>query len=130
MWGTIIKLQEWFGDISERNRTVRNFNKFSRASFIGGQAVTLLEAKISGGNSDYRHAFSKWRSGFRITALSGHQLTKGEMVEIGRIILDNSELVRKLLALGFDTLEVQADSGFLGVQWKLSDFSGLGGILE
>ena len=130
MWGTIIKIQDWFGEISERHRTVRNFNKLSKASFVGGQANTLLEAKISYGNSEYRHAFSKWRSGFRITALSGRELTKPEMVEIGRIILDNPELVRKLLSLGFDTLEVHSSNGFIGVQWKLSDHSGLGGILE
>lgn len=130
MWGTIARIQDWFGEISERHNTVRSFNKAAKESYIAGFAGALLEAKISRGNSDYRHAFSKWRSGFRITALAGTQLRKTEMIEIGRIVLDNEQLVRKLLSIGFDTLEVQSDNGALGVQWKLSDFSGIGGILN
>ena len=130
MWNTFTRIQDWFGEVSERRMTVRNFNKLAKLEFIAGYATTMLEAKITMGNSAYGHAFSKWRSGFRITALSGHQLRKSEMTEIGRIILDNDELVRKLLSIGFDTLEVQSDNGLLGVQWKLSDFSGLGGILN
>ena len=131
MWYKIMKVKEWFGKMSERYQLVRDFNNAAKQSFIFGVAPTLLESKITKGDSKYRHVFSKWRSGgFRIKALAGCTLEKRELKEIGQVILDNEELVRRLISLGWDTLEVHADQGYNGAKWKLIDYANIGGELE
>ena len=130
MWNRLSFIVDWFNDFSERRRLVRNFNLAAREAFVSGMAPTLLEASISIGESAYRHAFSKFMAGgFRIKALSGRELNKQEMISISQVVLNNQELVRKLISLGWDTLEVHDNAGYNGVKWKLYDFSGIGGML-
>ncbi|WNH09899.1 hypothetical protein [Thalassobellus suaedae] len=131
MWHNIIEITNWFGELAERYRLIKDFNRAAKHSFIGGVAPTLLEAKITRGESLYRHAFSKWMSGgFRIKALSGKPLQKSELVEIGSVVLDNEELTRKLISLGWDTLEVHSNHGFQGLKWALKDYANIGGFIE
>jgi hypothetical protein len=131
MWNRLTVIVDWFNDFSERRRLIRNFNLSAREAFISGMAPTLLESSISSGESTYRHVFSKFLAGgFRIKALSGHPLSRQEMLSIGSVVLGNQELVRKLISLGWDTLEVHDNAGFNGLKWKLYDHSGIGGILE
>jgi hypothetical protein len=93
-------------------------------------APTLLECSISVGESAYRHAFSKFMAGgFRIKALSGRPLSRNEMISISEVVLSNQELVRKLISLGWDTLEVHDNAGYNGIKYKLYDFSGIGGMI-
>jgi hypothetical protein len=101
MWYKLIEMGEWFGEMRERYGLIRDFNKAAKRAFITGLAPSLLVAKITSGDSSYKHTFSKWMSsGFRIKALSGKSLKREEMVEIGKVVLENEELVRKLIALG------------------------------
>jgi hypothetical protein len=131
MWHRIIAISEWFGEMQERHRLVRDFNKSAKHAFIGGLAPTLLEVKITIGDSSYKHAFSKFLAGgFRIKALSGRVLDKQELTEIGKVVLDNEELVRRLVSLGWDTLEVHGHEGFQGVKWPLKDYARIGGFLS
>lgn len=131
MWYKFIDIAEWFGELGERYNVMREFNKAAKFAFISGQALTLLNAKTTIGDSNYRHAFSKWMSGgFRIKALSGRSLPKSELIEIGKIVLDNETLVRKLIALGWDTLEVHDDKGFQGVKFPLKEHANIGGFLN
>ncbi|MEY4875881.1 MAG: hypothetical protein RL708_1030 [Bacteroidota bacterium] len=131
MWYKIIVIIDWFGEMSERHRLIRDFNRAAKTSFINGRAPTLLETKITTGESDYRHAFSKFLGGgFRIKALSGKPLERDEMIEIGKVVLDNEELVRKLIALGWDTLEVHDSKGFNGLKWALKKHANIGGYLK
>ena len=123
------KIIDWFSDMSERHRLIRTFNKAGNEAFVYGVAPTLLEASISRGDSAYKHVFSKLYSGFRIKALSGRALTKEELIEIGHAILENQELIRRLVALGWDTLEVQDIKGFYGVKWALKDFANIGIVI-
>ena len=44
------------------------------------------------------------------------------MITIGNVILSNSVLIRQLVALGWDTLEVHDDTGFKGLKWPLRKF--------
>jgi len=114
---------EWFGDRTERNKVVRGFNTSARDAFVSGIAPTLLKANISRGDSNYKHQFSDWlNSGFRIQAFTGKVLSKNEIVQIGQVILNNSSLVRKLVTLGFDTLEIHGDAGTYGCKWQLKDY--------
>lgn len=130
MWNKIMVITDWFGEMGERYTLIRDFNRAGKNAYISGKAPALLEAKITSGESSYKHAFLKWLGGgFRIKALSGRSLSKTELIEVGRVVLDNDELIRKLISLGWDTLEVHDNTGFNGCKWKLMDFSNLGGIL-
>jgi hypothetical protein len=131
MWHKIMVVADWFGEMAERYRLVRDFNKAAKNAFISGVAPTLLEAKITRGDSAYKHAFSKWMGGgFRIKALTGRQLKQNELIEIGKVVLENEELTRKLISLGWDTLEVHANEGYNGVKWALKDYANIGGFLN
>jgi hypothetical protein len=130
MWSFISNIQDWFTDFSERRRLVRNFNLSARDAFVSSLAPTLLESSISMGESAYRHAFSKFMAGgFRIKALSGRPLNRQEMVSIAQVVLSNQELVRKLISLGWDTLEVHDNAGYNGIKYKLYDHSGISGLI-
>jgi hypothetical protein len=130
MWNRIMIIADWFGEIRDRYNLIKAFNRAAKRSYIIGSAPTLLEAKITVGDSANTHTFSKFLGGgFRIKALSGRALSKNELIEVGRVVLDNDELVRQLISLGWDTLEVHDNAGHTGYKWKLMDFSNLGGML-
>lgn len=130
MWYKIIQIIDWFGEMSDRNKLIYDFNLAAKSSFLKGDALTLLKAKITMGERAYKHAFSKIFSGIRIKALSGKPMLKGELIEIGKIILDNEELVRKLISLGWDTLEVHDNHGINGCKWALKDYANIKGLLN
>lgn len=109
--------------MSERRKLIEEWNNNARVAFIQGAVPSLLEVSTSVGNSDYRHALSKFfLSGFRIKVKSGRSLTKEELLSIGRIILHNTELVRRIVVLGWDTLEVYDFTTKNGYQWAFKDF--------
>lgn len=92
-----------------------------------GLAPVLLEASISKGCSEYKHSFSSLiGSGFRIKAFSGRQLSKQEVINIGTVILANDMLVRRMVVLGWDTLEVHCDVGNYGCRWQLREYMMIG----
>lgn len=117
------KITEWFHDRSERAKLVRSFNEMARAAFVRGDAPTALKASMSKGVAGYRHEFSAWHNtGFRIQALAGRKLSKEEMMFIGNVVLADATLVRRLIVLGWDTLEVHDNCGCFGCRWKLIDY--------
>jgi hypothetical protein len=119
-WNNIL---DWFRDRSERAKLVRSFNESARSAFVDGIAPTLLKASISKGESAYKHQFSNWlNTGFRIQAFTGRVLSKDELIHIGKVILDDSVLVRRLIVLGWDTLEIHGDAGQYGCRWQLKDY--------
>lgn len=119
-WNNIL---DWFRDRSERSKLVRSFNESARNSFVGGIAPTLLKGKISKGESAYKHQFSNWlNTGYRIQAFTGRQLSKDELIHIGKVILNDEILVRKLVVLGWDTLEIHGDEGTYGCRWQMKDY--------
>ncbi|MHA8056794.1 hypothetical protein VR611_12650 [Aquirufa nivalisilvae] len=122
-WNNIL---DWFRDRSERAKLVRSFNETARTSFVSGIAPTLLKASMSKGESLYKHQFSNWlNSGFRIQAFTGRILTKNELTHIGNVILDDEVLVRRLIVLGWDTLEIHGDAGTYGCRWQIKDYISL-----
>ncbi|MGL2987731.1 hypothetical protein ACSVH5_09055 [Flavobacterium sp. RSSA_27] len=119
-WNNIL---DWFRDRSERAKLLRSFNESARASFVAGIAPTLLKSSISKGESSYKHQFSNWlNTGFRIQAFTGRALTKDELIHVGKVILDDDVLVRRLIVLGWDTLEIHGDAGIYGCRWQLKDY--------
>lgn len=128
IWNNILT---WFQDLTERNALVRNFNMKAKETFISGTMPTMLKCSISRGCRDYKHQFSAWiYTGFRIQALAGRALTKDETEAIGQIILSDTNLVRRLVALGWDTLEVHSDGGRYGLRWKLIDYTNINYLLQ
>ncbi len=125
------QVTDWFKDRSERNNVIKSFNESAKMAFIMGTAPTMLKASYSKGCSAYKHPFSAWiNTGFRIQALAGRALSKEEMVFIGEVVLNNEELLRRLVALGWDTLEVHDDKGQYGCRWKLIDYINMGIMIE
>jgi len=119
-WNNIL---DWFRDRSERAKLIRSFNESARSAFVAGIAPTLLKASISKGESSYKHQFSNWlNTGSRIQAFTGRVLTKDELIHIGKVILDDKVLVRRLIVLGWDTLEIHGDAGAYGCKWQLKDY--------
>lgn len=116
-----VGLLEWFQDYRDRTNLILSFNKAAKEAFILNAAPVALEARVSKGDPSYHHQFSKFNSGFRIKALAGHQLSRQDTINIGEVIMANKELVRRLVVLGFDTLEVHSDIGAHGCKWRLRD---------
>ena len=124
IWTIIV---EWFQDKVDRRKLILSFNKSAREAFINGNAPFVLEARVTKGNSAYKTVYSdRFNSGFRIKALANRQLSKKETISIGVVILSNASLIRRLVVLGFDTLEVCSDVGIHGCQWQLHDYTVIG----
>ena len=125
------KIFSWFRDMSERNKLLREWNEEARTSYIQGLVPVLLEANISKGDSRYKHSFSRLLfSGFRIQLKGTHSLTKEEILDIGRTILHNQNLVRKMILLGWDTLEILDVVHHRGVKWAFKDIAKIGMMLN
>jgi hypothetical protein len=131
MWEQIKQVfTTWFENRKDREQLIKEFNNSSRAAYIVGVMPTLFEAKVTIGDSRYTHTFSKWMAGgFRIKALTGRNLTRAEMEEMGQVVLSNSPLVRNLVSLGFDTLELHSDVGNVGLKWELKKYIDVIGYL-
>lgn len=128
IWNNILA---WFQDMSERNLLVRNFNQNAKDAFISGSMPTMSKCSVSRGCREYKHQFSSWiYTGFRIQALAGRALTKDETEAIGRVVLSDINLVRRLVSLGWDTLEVHSDSGRYGLRWKLIEYTNINYLLQ
>ena len=123
-WTRVI---DWFRDRQDRIKLISGFNRAAREAFVNGEAPTHLEACVSKGYRPYRHQFSNFfNSGFRIKVFAGNQLSKQDTVNIGNAILADDKLVRRLVVLGFDTLEVHSDVGTYGCRWQLRDYIMIG----
>ena len=116
-WNRIIA---WFSELSEKQRCVNDFNRAAKEAFIYGSVPVYMKADISRGNRAYRHNMSSFLfSGFRIRTVSGRFLTRDEIEAVGATISSNATLMRKLVTLGFDTLEIYSPEGSLVKDWRL-----------
>lgn len=118
----IYKIKEWFRCLQERNKIITEFNDSAKSAFVLGVAPTFLKAQTSRGDKTFTHQYSQFYSGFRIVVMGGKNLTKEELIEIGRVILSNNPLARNLVINGFDTLEIHGENDPIGAKWKLKDF--------
>lgn len=119
------KIIEWFKNLSDRYKLIASFNDSAKLAYVSDIAPVLLKASISLGDKKFKHCCSGLYSGFRIKAMAGRALTKSDMVQIGKTILSNNTLVKQMLVLGFDTLEVHDDVGSVGLKWQLKGFVAL-----
>ncbi len=119
LWSLMV---DWFQDRKDRHYFLKDFNESAKRAFISGHTDILLKASISYGNTNYRHAFSKFMAGgFRIKAEGGRNLGRDEVMSIGKALKDNPTIVRTMISLGWDTLEIHPSNSITGLQWRLND---------
>lgn len=125
MWWN--KIREWFSNLQERRKSISDFNNAAREAFIKNTVPVYMKAEISMGNRNYRHGMSHLLfSGFRIKTMSGRFLTNKEVEFVGMVIVSNQELMRKLVTLGFDTLEIFNPNGGKVKDWRLTAIMQIG----
>lgn len=121
----------WFKERKERSLLIKDFNDKAQDSFVRGETPTVLKASSSRGFSKYHHELSaRINTGFRIQAFTGRALTKKETMNIGQAILSNTKLIRQLIVLGWDTLEIHDNCGRYGCRWCLTEYADIGKIIE
>ena len=132
--GLIDRFIKWFKDSSERRKFINEFNADARGAFQTLSVDTLLEAKACSGNSDssYRHELSApiFFSGIAIEAKAGTQIPVEDIILIGKIILSNQVLVRRMFVLHWDTLIIRDTRTGKYVDWRIRDFMNFGGLLK
>lgn len=133
--GLIDRFIKWFRDSAERRRFINEFNANARGAFQSLSVDTLLEAKACSGNSDrfsYRHELSApiFLSGIAIEAKAGTEIPVNDIILIGKIILSNQVLVRRMFVLHWDTLIVRDTRTGKFVDWRIRDFMSFGGLLN
>jgi len=118
------KIRNWFTDLRDRNRFLREWNNSAKLAYIEEIIPILMEARITVGSLEYRHEFSKWMAGgFRVKVLSGKPMTRDELLEIGQFIIGDDVMVRKLVSNGWDTLEIYDTAGTIGLKWQLKKYT-------
>ena len=132
--GLIDRFIKWFRDSAERRRFINEFNANARDAFQSLSVDTLMEAKACSGNSDssYRHELSApvIFSGIAIEAKAGTEIPIDDIILIGKIILSNQVLVRRMFVLHWDTLIVRDIRTDKFVDWRIRDFVSFGGLLN
>ena len=132
--GLIDRFIKWFRDSPARRKFINEFNDKAREEFQMLSVDTLLEAKACSGNSDnsYRHELSApvIFSGIAIDAKAGTEIPLDDIILIGKIILSNQVLVRRMFILHWDTLIVRDTRTGKFVDWRIRDFMNFGGLLD
>ena len=132
--GLIDRFIKWFRDSAERRRFINEFNANARGAFQSLSVDTLMEARACSGNSDssYRHELSApvIFSGIAIEAKAGTEIPVDDIILIGKIILSNQVLVRRMFVLHWDTLIVRDTRTGKFVDWRIRDFMNFGGLLD
>ena len=132
--GLIDRFIKWFRDSPARRKFINDFNDKAREEVQMLSVDTLLEAKACSGNSDssYRHELSApvIFSGIAIEAKAGTEIPLDDIILIGKIILSNQVLVRRMFVLHWDTLIVRDTRTGKFVDWRIRDFMSFGGLLN
>ena len=132
--GLIDRFIKWFRDSAERRRFINEFNANAIGAFQSLSVDTLMEARACSGNPDssYRHELSAplFLSGIAIEAKAGTEIPVDDIILIGKIILSNQVLVRRMFVLHWDTLIVRDTRTGKFVDWRIRDFMNFGGLLD
>lgn len=133
--GLLGKVASFFvKDAPERRKFVSMFNAYAKAAFFSLSVDTLLEIVECQGNPDpsYRHDNSTFRivSGLAIQAQAGTEIPIDDILAIGKIILSDQVLVRRMYGLHWDTLIIRDTRTGKFVDWRIKDFVDFGGLLD
>lgn len=127
------KVVEFFvKDSAERRRFVSEFNIIASRSFFSLTIDALFEAETCFGKFEYRHELSApiIASGLRITVKAGKEVPLDAIIALGRVILYDKVLVRRMFMLHWDTLIITDSRNGYSVDWRIRDFVDFGGVLN
>ena len=115
----------------ENGGYIHTFNATALNSFTMLSVDALFQADVCEGNPNYKHEYSAPRpvSGFIVKVISGVDVPYEDVLLIGRIILENKALVRRMFVLHWDTLYIKDERNGRFGQWRIRDFVDFGGIL-
>lgn len=116
-------LADFISDILERRELIKRFNESAKHAYYSGNTNRLLKAHTSNGRSLYRHSMSRLRSGFRIKVMDVEVLKKSDATEMAMVILENGPFTRQLMAIGYDSLEIE--TGYSYYDWQMSKYQDL-----
>ncbi len=110
----------------EKVAIINALNKTFEEQYLNSETKRLVRVSITLGDSSYKHSMSVnfTRSGFMMTIQNDELLKLSEVHEVAQYILMNDYFIKKLMALGFDTLIVKGKNTN-SIKFKLSDFANL-----
>jgi hypothetical protein len=109
-------IKKWLTSKNEKFNIVAEFNESYANDWDKGDSPFLISASIVKGNKDYKHSSSDTFSGFRVTINTKQSLNDEVFVTIEKSIASDQELIRKLIRVGFDTLEIFRSSSSHGFE--------------
>lgn len=111
----------------ERVKILREFNYVFKEVYMQGELERLCTVTTSAGNPQYKHELSTFylRSGFKITVENDSNLTKEDLIDISKYVIESAPFVRQLMALGYDTLIIKGKNSIYGVQIPLKEIANL-----
>ena len=119
-------------DSAERRRFVNEFNEIASRNFQNLTINALFEARVCSGKSEYRHELSApvIASGLEIQIKDGMEVPLETVIALGRVILCDEVLVRRMFILHWDTLIIRDSRSGYCVDWRIRDFVNFGGVLN
>ena len=127
------KIIEFFvKDSAERRRFINEFNEIASRNFQNLTIDALFEAGVCFGKSEYQHELSApvIASGLEIQIKAGMQVPLDVVIALGRVILCDRVLVRRMFVLHWDTLIIRDSRSGYCVDWGIRDFVDFGGVLN
>ena len=127
------KIIEFFvKDSAERRRFINEFNEIASRNFQNLTIDALFEAGVCSGKSEYQHELSApvIASGLEIQIKAGMQVPLDVVIALGRVILCDRILVRRMFVLHWDTLIIRDSRSGYCVDWCIRDFVDFGGVLN
>ncbi|GAA4932848.1 hypothetical protein GCM10023314_01550 [Algibacter agarivorans] len=111
----------------DRVRILGEFNRVFEYAFLTSEINRKCSVTTSPGKPGFGHALSTIypRSGFKITILNDDYLTDTDLFEISGYVLESPSFVRKLMAVGYDTLIVKGENSTVGLQIPLRKFGNI-----
>lgn len=111
----------------ERVRIINEMNKGFKELFYSGGINRMCQVSIAAGDPDFIHEMSSmsFRSGFKIGIENDMDLQMSEVMELSKYILANTAFIRRLMAMGFDTLIIQGLNNRRGRKFSLKAYAKL-----
>lgn len=119
-------------DSAERRRFINEFNEIASRNFQNLTIDALFEANTCFGKSEYRHELSAptIASGLEIQIRAGIRVPLEIVIALGRVILCDKVLVRRMFILHWDTLIIRDSRSGDCVDWRIRDFVDFGGVIS
>jgi hypothetical protein len=102
---------------TERIRILKEFNLVFKEVYLQGELQHLCHVTTSPGNPKFKHELSTFylRSGFKITIGNDRNLSKEEIIEYSKFVIESKPFVRQLMSLGYDTLILRPQNNYAGI---------------